>query len=169
MKPYQRVANRYLSGQSIKVVETDTTQNDESTHAVSLRVGEDEVGFVEGKLGLYTLEEISQFVCAKDILALYELWGYDAGWQDEIPVFEVLESDIFEKEYRSQGLGLQMYKELGNLARSDSRPPMFFIPNYCNEIRGTTSDKARRVWKSLTRSNPNTSGNVILMVERKLR
>ena len=169
MKPYQRVANRYLTDQSIKIVKTDELANDESTHAVSLRVGQDEVGYVEGKLSLYTLEEISYLRCSKDILDLYGLWEHDAGWLDEIPVFEVLESEIFEEEYRSQGLGLQIYKELANLARSDSRLPMFFIPNYCNKQYGTTTDKARRVWKSLTRSNPNTSGTVVLMIERKLR
>jgi hypothetical protein len=46
--------------------------------------------------------------------------------------------------------------------------PMFFIPGYCGE--GETSKMARRVWKSLTRSNSSTSsGDVVLMVDRKLR
>tara|TARA_B100001029_G_C14826415_1_gene320546 strand:- start:26 stop:529 length:504 start_codon:yes stop_codon:yes gene_type:complete len=167
MKPYQRVAYRHLTKQPVKIVPTDVFVDRDSTHAVMICVGLFEVGYVEGRLGLYTLEEISRFVCSEDILSLYELWGDDAGWGDEIPIFEVLESDIFDEDFRSQGLGLQMYKELGNLARSDSRLPMFFIPNYCYSNK--TSDKALRVWKSLARSNPVTSDDVILMIDRKLR
>jgi hypothetical protein len=61
-----------------------------------------------------------------------------------------------------------MYKEVANLAREENNNPMFFIPNYCNV--SSTSRDALRVWKSLTRSNSSTSsGDVILMIERKLR
>jgi hypothetical protein len=171
MKPYQRVALRYAS-QNIEFVEKDDFANKDSTHSIEIIINHstwvEPIGFVEGKFGEYTLEEISEYACSEDMLALYELWHIDADIPDDgIPVFEVLESDLNE-DYRSKKLGLQMYKELGNLARGESYTPMFFIPNYCN-TRSTTPS-ALRVWKSLTKSNASTSSDdVILMVDRKLR
>ena len=115
MKPYQRVANKYIASQKIEFVETDDFANTDSTHGIAIvkYKSNDEVGFVEGRFGLHTLEELSDYACSEDILALYELWEYDVGWRDEIPVFEVLESNL-DKEYRSKKLVLQMYKELAD-------------------------------------------------------
>ena len=171
-KMAQRVASRHIARLDIKFVETDDFTNTNSTHSIEIvnnkvKLYRDVVGFIEGKFGTHTLEELYEYACSEDILALYELWAIDAEWHDEIPVFEVLESSV-DEEYRSKKLGLQMYKELANLAREESRTPMFFIPNYCN-TRSTTPS-ALRVWKSLTKSNaPTSSGDVVLMVDRKLR
>jgi hypothetical protein len=60
-----------------------------------------------------------------------------------------------------------MYKKLANLVREEVGKVIFFIPNYCNDA--TTSIAARRVWKSLTKSNRTSEGDVILMVGYELR
>ena len=169
-KQAQRVALRYASPK-IEFVETEDFENHDATHSIEIIIKQSAsvelIGFVEGRYGIHTLEELSGYACSEDMLALYELWYQDAEWHDEIPVFEILESSV-DEEYRSKKLGLQMYKELANLVREESRTPMFFIPNYCN-TRSTTPS-ALKVWKSLTTSNASTSsGDVVLMVERKLR
>lgn len=172
MKPHQRVASRHIARQNIepyydvsisslnKVIEINVIINEGD--------GDDEIGFIEGKYGVYTLDEISDYACSEDMLVLHDLWEGDAEWHDGIPVVEVINSSL-SPEYQSKRLGLQMYKELGNLAKEMfGRVPMFFIPNYCSTR--VTSDKALRVWKSLTKSNaPTSSGDVVLMVDRKLR
>ena len=158
----------------IEVVRVDDDEgvSNEATHVVVLLVNGKEVGFVEGKFDLHFFDEINEFVCSEDIMELYDLWvddvrGIPSGaWDLQIPVFEVLESNI-NIDYRGKGLGVQMYKELANQVREEVGYPIFFIPNYCN--KRSTSSMARRVWKSLAKSNPQSSGDVILMIDRKLR
>ena len=175
MKPYQRVALRYAE-QNREIIELVRSEppcvSNEATHVVLLLVNGKQLGFIEGRFDLHFFDEINEFECSEDIMELYDLWEdsispkSDDAWGLKVPVFEVLESNI-NIDYRGKGLGIQMYKELANQVREEVGYPIFFIPNYCN--KRSTSSMARRVWKSLTRSNPQSSGDVILMVDRKLR
>lgn len=170
-KMAQRVARIHIGQSSLKFVKTFDFSDDDSTHAIEILSEEKKfpVGFVEGKLGFYTRDEIVMYYCGIDMGLLIDVWDIDMGrsWPEKIPVFEILESEL-DEEYQSQGLGLKMYKALGYLARKDTlKTPMLFIPNYCN--KRSTSDPALRVWKSLARSNSVSSGVVILMINRKLR
>lgn len=170
MKPYQRVALRYARQNQIRFVSVRSTTG---SHRIEVMNKDDVViGYIEGEFGLHFFDEVYEFECSEDIIELYDLWEDsvspkpDGAWDLQVPVLEVLESELNE-EYRSQGLGLKMYKELANQVREEVGYPIFFIPNYCN--KRSTSTVARRVWKSLSKSNPQSSDDVILMIERNLR
>ena len=139
-------------------------------HFVEARNEENKVvGTIKGEL--YTVDSRKQlglFECGRDLKALYDLWKEDVpSWkEDGVPILEITNT-FLDEDYRSQGLGIQMYKEIASYGRDEAGMPMFFIPGYCGE--GETNRMARRVWKSLARSNSVSSDDVILMIERKLR
>ena len=172
MKPYQRVASRYIaSSTGIKYEPyTDGFIDYNANVGIDVLAGDEHIGQIEGKLSYVDLDEVEAYDCVDDIIALYELWGDDVpSWKggEEIAIFEIIGSDL-DPAYHNKKIGLRMYKEIASLAREENNNPMFFIPNYCNET--TTSREALRVWKSLTRSNSSTSSeDVILMIDRKLR
>jgi GNAT superfamily N-acetyltransferase len=169
MRPSQRVALRYASSQVHYKVLTENFAWHQATHSIEVisPTREKYVGWIEGKLDFYEIDELSKYKCYEDIKTLYDLWEGSVDWSNGIPVFEILESDL-EPEFRRKGIGIEMYSRLADLAREDSGGPMFFIPNYCNKTR--TSQEALRVWSSLTRSNSSTSvGDVVLMVNNKIK
>ena len=170
MKLSKKVANRYARQNAVEIVETDDFFDLNSTHGLDVMVGGKRKGYIEGEIHFVPLERLDQFECAEDIRVLYEDWKYNlprGEWARGLPIFEVLHSTL-DADCRGKKIGLAMYKKLANLVRQDVGKAMFFIPNYCNDA--TTSTAARRVWKSLTKSNRNRSeGDVILMVEYRLR
>ena len=175
MKSYQRVARLHMGkvANNIKYEpysESDWFNDYNANIGLSVLDGEEYIGQIEGRLSYVDLDEIETYDCVDDILALHELWGNDVpSWRggEKIPIFEIIGSDL-DPAYQNKKIGLRMYKEIANLAREENNNPIFFIPNYCNV--SSTSKNALRVWKSLTRSNSSTSsGDVVLMIERKLR
>jgi len=139
-------------------------------HFVEVRNEENKVvGTIKGQLQfVYSRKELGLYKCGRDLKALYDLWVRDVpSWEEDgVPILEITNT-FLDEDYRSQGIGLQMYKEISSHGRDEAEMPMFFIPDYC--VEGETSEMARRVWKSLTISNPVSSGDVILMIDRKLR
>ena len=169
MKPYQRVASRHIARKQKKVNFVHHYEYGD-VHLVEVRNEENQVvGTVKGELhSAYSRKQLGLYECGRDLKALYDLWVHDVpSWEEDgVPILEITNT-FLDEEYRSQGIGLQMYKKIASHGREEAEMPMFFIPGYCGE--GETSKMARRVWKSLARSNPVTSGDVILMIDRKLR
>ena len=167
MNTARKLALRYAKGKkSIRLVVTDDYFDMRSTHGVDVMCGDERVGYIEGEIHYASLEGIEDFEFSEDIQVLYDLWHGDLRWSSGLPIFEVLHSNL-HASCRDMKIGLAMYKELANLVRKEVGEALFFIPNYCHDA--STSSDARRVWKSLTRSNRVTSGDVILMVDYKLR
>ena len=169
MKPYQRVASKHMARKQKKVNFVHHYKYG-YVHLVEVRNEENKVvGLGEGELhSIYSRKQLGLYECWEDLTALYDLWVHDVpSWEEDgVPILEIT-TTFLDEDYRSQGIGLQMYKEIASHGRKEAGMPMFFIPGYCGE--GETSNLARRVWKSLARSNPNSSGDVILMIDRKLR
>jgi hypothetical protein len=165
----KKVANRYARQNAVEIVETDEFFDTNSTHGLDVMVGGERKGYIEGEIHFVPLERLDQFECAEDIRVLYDLW-HDSlprgEWARGLPIFEVLHSSL-DADCRDKKIGLAMYKKLANLVREEVGKVIFFIPNYCNDA--TTSIAARRVWKSLTKSNRTSEGDVILMVGYELR
>ena len=169
MNTAQKLALRYARQQAVEIVETDDFFDMNSTHGLDVMVGDRRVGYIEGEMHFVPLEKLNKFGCAEDIQVLYDLW-HDTlpreHWERGLPIFEVLHSTL-DADCRNKKIGLAMYKKLANLVREEIGKSIFFIPNYCHNFFTTIA--ARRVWKSLTKSNETSEGDVILMVENRLR
>ena len=174
MKPYQRVASRYMKANyqkgniTIEVVDNYADRN--ANLGVELQVDGEYKGHCEAYVAFYTLEEMGRghFACADDIEKLSEEYWFedemlrDDGVSDEpvVLVVEVINSDL-DESLQGQRCGLQMYVELVKEAFLEhGRLPLLFMPNYCRNR--STSDKALRVWKSFAKKY-HSEGDVIVI------
>lgn len=167
MKPFQRVALRYARQNKVRFVEANPTTSE--GHRIEV-VNKDGlvVGHIEGFLSyVYSRSALGFYECRKELEALFDLWVDEVpSWDEEgVPIFEI-DKTFLEADYRGMKIGIGMYKELASQVRREVGAPMFFIPSYCGQ--GETSDMAKMVWESLTRSNL-SEGDVILMVKQDLR
>lgn len=167
MKPYQRVALRYARQNKVRFVDAEPTTSE--GHRIEV-VNKDGfvVGHIQGDLSYaYTRRALGFYECRKELETLFDLWVDKVpSWDEEgVPILEIDETSL-ESAYWNMGIGIEMYKELASQVRREIGVPMFFIPGYCGQ--GETSEMARRVWNSLTRSNL-SDGDVILMVKKDLR
>jgi len=172
MKPYQRVASRYMKAKyqkgniTIEVVSNYANRN--ANIGVELQVDGEYMGHCEAYVDTYTLEEMSDFACYDDIEKLSEeywfedeMLRYDSNKDEPVVlVVEVIGSDLKES-LQGQRCGLQMYVELVKEAFLEhGRLPLLFMPNYCHNR--STSDKALRVWKSFAKKY-HSEGDVIVI------
>lgn len=168
MRLAEKVALRYASKNRYSVEEAEYLRHD-ATHGFDLKYNDEFVGSIEGALHYIEVSDFDNFTCKDDLKVLWELWSDSfpaSTWEDGIPVFEITESNL-DEEHQNKKCGLLMYKTIANQAREDAGIPIFFMPNYCHTR--STSDKAIRVWKSLTRKNPASSGDVIFLHEHRIR
>lgn len=170
MKPYQRVASRYMEAKYQKgkiTIEVVTDYVDRNANlGVELQVDGEYKGHCEAHVETYTLEDLSHFVCANDIERLSEEYWFEDEMlrydEDEfvVLVVEVINSDL-HPDLQGQRCGVQMYVELVKEAFLEhGRLPLLFMPNYCHNK--STSDKALRVWKSFAKKY-HSEGDVIVI------
>lgn len=174
MKPYQRVASRYLEAGFQKGNITIELTHDYVEHSanlgVELSVDGEYKGHCEAHVAFYTLEEMGKghFACADDIEALSEeywfedaMLRYDARSEEPVVlVVEVVNSHL-DESLQGKRCGLQMYVELVKEAWLEhGRLPLLFMPNYCHNK--STSDKALRIWKSFAKRY-HSEGDVIVI------
>ena len=173
MKPYQRVASRYVKAKyqkgNITIKPSTNYASEWATLGVELLEDGEYMGHCEASVETYTLEDLSHFVCGDDIEKLSkEYWFKDemlytySAYHDDfvVHVVEVVDS-FLHPLLRGQKCGLQMYVQLAREAFNENkRLPLLFIPNYCNER--STSNKALRVWKSFAKKY-RSEGDVIVI------
>lgn len=174
MKPYQRVASRYMKAKyqkgniTIEVVDNYADRN--ANLGVELQVDGEYKGHCEAYVAFYTLEEMGRghFACADDIEKLSEVYWfedemlrYDESREEPVVlVVEIISSDL-DESLQGQRCGLQMYHELVKEAWVEhGMKPFLFMPNYCHDR--STSDKALRVWKSFAKKY-HSEGDVIVI------
>lgn len=172
MKPYQKVASRYMKAKYQKgniTIEVVTNYADRHANlGVELQVDGVYKGHCEAYVDFYTLEEMGRFVCADDIETLSEeywfedeMFRYDESRDEPVVlVVEVINSDL-DESLQGQRCGVQMYFELVKEAwLAHDRLPLLFMPNYCHNR--STSDKALRVWNSFAKKY-HSEGDVIVI------
>ena len=173
MKPYQRVASRYMKAKYQKgniTIDVSTHYDDGNANlGVELQVDGEYKGHCEAHVAFYTLEEMGRghFACADDIEKLSEeywfedeMLRYDDNGEPVVLVVEVISSYLHE-DLHGQRCGIQMYVEVVKEAFLEhGRLPLLFMPNYCHNK--STSDKALRVWKSFARKY-HSEGDVIVI------
>ena len=91
MKPYQRVASRYMKAKYQKGnitidVSTDYAEYNSANLGVELKVDGEYMGHCEAHVAFYTLEEMGRghFVCADDIEKLTEEYWFEDLEVDEL-------------------------------------------------------------------------------------
>ncbi len=173
MKPYQRVANRYIEAKyqkgNITIEVVSKLMNHNANLGVELQVDGEYLGHCEAYVDTYTLEEMGKgyFACADDIEKLSEEYWfedemirYDENGEPVVLVVEVIDSYL-HKDLQGQRCGVQMYVELVKEAfLENGRLPLLFMPNYCHNK--STSDKALRVWRSFAKKY-HSEGDVIVI------
>ena len=170
MKPYQRVASRYMKAKYQKGnITIDVVSSDGHEVSVELQVEGEYRGHCEAHVDTYTLEEMGRghFACADDIEKLSEerwfedeLIRYDDKGEPVVLVVEVVNSYL-HPALQGQRCGIQMYVEVVKEAFLEhGRLPLLFMPNYCHNR--STSDKALRIWKSFAKKY-HSEGDVIVI------
>ena len=102
--------------------------------------------------------------CASEIAALVAAHGLDGSFDTLVIHCAGLKAEY--PELRRQGIGRAMYLALAAEWFDERKgQPFLFMPSACLYGRGSTSDKAMRVWTSLAKSLP-SEGNVIAILER---
>lgn len=175
MKPYQRVASRYMEAKYENLKGNITIEL--TSHrfvvrganlGVELKLDGEYMGHCEAIVSDYTLAQIyMEFACADDIEKLSEEYWFEDQMvsynDDDEPVIHVVEivSSELDKSLRGQKCGIQMYIQLVREAFLQHRKmPLLFIPNYCHDR--STSNEALRVWKSLAKKY-HSQGDVIVI------
>ena len=175
MKPYQRVATRYMKAKyqkgniTIEVVSNYEKLSPNANLGVELQLDGEWKGVCEAYVNTYTLKEMGRghFACYDDIEKLAEeywfeeeMLRYDDNGEPVILVVEVVNSYL-HPDLQGQRCGVQMYVELVKEAFLEhGRLPLLFMPNYCH--KRSTSDQALRVWKSFAKKY-HSEGDVIVI------
>jgi hypothetical protein len=169
MELNERVAKRYLSAYRKGDIEikVDTPEDRDANFSVGLYRGDSHVGWCEAHVEAYTIHELEDFNCYKDIMSVTATWLADmeeatnaVTGVEGILVVEVVSSEL-EESLQGKKCGYQMYlKLIQEVYKEYGRIPFVFIPNYCHNR--STSDEALRVWASFARKYP-SEGDVILI------
>jgi len=171
MKPYQRVASRYMKAKYQKGnITIEVVSSDGGKVSVELRVDGEYRGHCEAHVGTYTLEEMGRghFACADDIEKLSEeywfedeMFRYDSSKDEPVVLVVEVVNSYLHPDLQGQRCGVQMYVEVvKEVFLKHGRLPLLFMPNYCH--KKSTSDKALRVWKSFAKKY-HSEGDVIVI------
>ena len=88
------------------------------------------------------------------------------AWGVEVPrvkLLSVTRSDVYDEAMRGHGIGREMYLTVMR-EWFDREGPFLFMSDACGPV-GSTSDLAKRVWKSLASRFP-SSGDVVAVLTR---
>lgn len=120
-----------------------------------------EQGFTYGQVRKRSLRSTSSLGCMVDIQILLGLYPQLIDGES-FYTLEMMES-LIEPPYRGKRLGLRLYLELLKEGwKQNNEKPLIYLPSYC--IEGKTSDKAKRVWQSLSRVYP-SSGECLAILQ----
>jgi hypothetical protein len=168
MNLIQRVANAYLrqcSGVTFKET-TGFEWGEPTTLIEAYSIDGKEVGEFEATVYLLDRESISEYYCADEMLQLIDANPSLSNSNGEVYVVEVVYSKL-SKDFWGKKCGLEGYLRLARhtLNSRTNGKPFLFIPNYCNPSdNATTSEHARRVWKSLSRVYK--SKDMVILLDR---
>lgn len=162
----KKIARRYIASIDLSKV-TFEKHSDQDRHGnlvtILLKVNNTEFGAVDGYYNTY--KRIENFHCYSDIQNLVEIYPQVLEKDLSVRIAEVDNSNLHD-EVQGKGFGVKIYLEYARGQWEDNGgKPFILIPQECNDIGGSTSDKAFRVWKSLARKYP-SSGDCVVILNR---
>ncbi len=105
------------------------------------------------------LEVVHTYACSDDLIDIsYEYPKVMDG--EDIRILEVNVVSL-NKEYHGKGIGSEIYNQLIKGWLKEIGKPFVIIPEKCS-VRGSTSEQADRVWKSLKKQYPSSGYCVVI-------